>query len=190
MSIKGWFSTSFRKKDDSSQKLLYEMFYKRVYNTAYFVTKDAYLADDVVQETFIKAFRNMEKITDSEKVGAWLSVIATRTAIDLLKKQKGHIVSLVDPGILELEIDKNYSYNEADLFTMKESVRELINELSPEYRAVIILKYLYDKKEEEVAAELGIGIGTVKSRIFRAKNKMRQSIIGREQVGGDNYEKV
>lgn len=189
MSIKEWFSSSFRKKDDSSQRLLYEMFYKRVYNTAYFVTKDPHLADDVVQETFIKAFRNMERITDSEKVGAWLSVIATRTAIDLLKSQKGHIVTLVDPGVLELEIDKNRSHNEVDLLTMKESVRELIDQLSPEYRAVIILKYLYDMKAEEVATKLDVSIGTVKSRLFRAKSKMRQSVMASD-VRGEKYENV
>lgn len=166
------------------------MFYKRVYNTAYFVTRDSHLADDVVQETFIKAFRNMERITDAEKVGAWLSVIATRTAIDILKKQKGHIVTLVDPGVLELELERNFGQSELELLTIKESVRELIEQLPPEYRAVIILKYLYDMKEEEVATKLGISIGTVKSRIFRAKDKMRQSIKAGDNVRGDKYEKA
>lgn len=187
MSIKKIIS-SFRNKDISSQRLLYEMFYKRVYNTAYLVTKDIHLADDVVQETFIKAFRNMDQISEFEKIGAWLSVIATRTAIDLLNKRKGHIITPVDPGILERELDKYHKMDEIDRISLKDNVRELIDQLSPEQRAVIILKYYHDMKDEEIASTLGLSVGTVKSRVSRAKDKMRQSIIASDR--GDNYGSV
>src|SRR5690606_29750950 len=65
---------------------IFEQYYKRVSYAAYRVIKDQDLAEDITQETFMKAFKNLHTVQDVEKMGAWLSIIATRTAIDHLRR--------------------------------------------------------------------------------------------------------
>jgi RNA polymerase sigma factor (sigma-70 family) len=162
---------SFRKQSPDAQRLLYDMFHKRVYNTAFFVTKDKHLAHDVVQETFLKAFHHMDCITDSEKTGAWLTVIATRTAIDLLRRRKGHIFTPVDPDLIDKELSQGFENREIESYAFKEAVWEKIDLLSPEHRSVIVLKYLEGMTEEEIAENIGISRSAVKSRLHRGKKR-------------------
>lgn len=179
----------FRKKENDIQKLLYELFHRRVYKTAYFITKDPHVSQDILQETFIKAFRNIDSLADIEKAGAWLSSIATRTAIDTLRKQKRWNHSPLEDDLIEsqsafkemassveTEIEKNI---------LKQNMWVQINQLSPEYRAVIVLKYIQGLKEQEIADFLNVKVGTVKSRLHRAKSKMRSTIEKSEDPEGE-----
>ncbi|KXG43750.1 RNA polymerase sigma factor [Tepidibacillus decaturensis] len=84
----------FQSEKHQLERVIFEMFYHRVYNTAYFIIQDRHLAQDVVQETFFKAFQNMHKVEDGHKLGAWLGTIATRTAIDFLRKVKNETILL------------------------------------------------------------------------------------------------
>ena len=81
--------TIFRKnkqQNREAERIIFEQYYKRVYYAAYWVIKDQDLAEDIAQETFMKAFKNLHTVQDVEKIGAWLSIIATRTAIDHLRR--------------------------------------------------------------------------------------------------------
>src|SRR5690606_3748211 len=135
------------------------------------ITKDTHLSHDIVQETFIKAFKHIDRVKEPNKIGAWLSVIASRTSLDVLKKHKNHSSILVDLNKKQTEVVPE---NECDKFIMKLTVREKINELSPQHRVVIMLKYIKDMKETEIAENIGISIGTVKSRLNRAKIKLKK----------------
>ena len=151
------------------------MFYNRVFETAYFVTLDEHLAQDVVQETFLKAFRNIDKLKDGTKMGAWLAVIATRTALDLLKKTRNIVIT--EESFIDEEISKNSHTpsveNVVEEKYIKNLLRQQVQELIPEHRQVVVLKYEYDLNYEEIAKELGISTGTVKSRLYRAKQKLK-----------------
>lgn len=151
------------------------MFYNRVFEAAYFITQDEYLAQDVVQETFLKAFRNIDKLNDGSKMGAWLAVIATRTALDLLKKTRKDVIT--EDNYIDEEISKNQHISSVENIVeekfIKNLLRQQVQELIPEHRQVIILKYEYDLKDEEIALELGVSSGTVKSRLFRARKKLK-----------------
>jgi RNA polymerase sigma-70 factor (ECF subfamily) len=166
-------------KNPDNQRLFFDLFHKSVYRTAFFITKDSHLAHDVVQETFLKAFRNMDQIKDYEKVGTWLSVIAVRTSFDILKKYNSWKTTLVDSEILEKEINKLSDESDIDIFWFRQSIQEIINELTPEHRTVIMLKYFEGMKEEEIAKKLELSIGTIKSRLSRAKNKLKAALKNR-----------
>jgi RNA polymerase sigma factor (sigma-70 family) len=166
-----------RKKDDQARRILYEMFYDRVYRTAYYITKDPYLAQDVLQETFIKAFRNMNDITDGAKVGAWLSKIAARTAIDILRKKKRWNGTptedvYIEKGLISQAISNSVE-KEIEEAWIKENLWRIIDKLPPMYRAVIVLKYIEELKDEEIAQTLDIKVGTIKSRLHRAKHQLK-----------------
>src|SRR4051795_4092130 len=80
---------------------LYRLFYKRLFYIGYSITRDLHIAEDVVQETFIKAMKKIETIEEESKIGAWLSVIATRTAIDFVRRERNKKPILMEKEMLE-----------------------------------------------------------------------------------------
>ncbi|GGM40693.1 ECF RNA polymerase sigma factor SigW [Paraliobacillus quinghaiensis] len=169
-----------RKKVELSEKefrLIYDLFYERVYRDAYFVIKDRYLAQDIVQDTFVKAYKHISNLESREKLGAWLSTIATRTAIDLIRKQNTW------NGIPTEDLALNYMHSKQEIASSVEVIVEneliqealivKISELKPEYREVIVLKYIHELKDTEIAQWTDLKEGTVKSRIHRAKKELR-----------------
>jgi len=168
-----------KKHSDDEYRLIYDLFYDRVYRDAYFVTRDQHLAQDVVQDTFIKGFRDLNNLKDKSKIGAWLSTIATRTAIDLIRKQK--IWNGIPTEDVYLEIDKDNHTNsvekEVEIKLMLQEVGEVLSELRIEYREILLLKYIHELKEKEIAELLHLKEGTVKSRIFRARKELRDILI-------------
>lgn len=170
-----------KKPSEDEYRLIYDLFYDRVYHDAYFITRDPYLAQDVVQDTFMKAFRDLDSLRDRSKMGAWLSTIASRTAIDLIRKQK--VWNGIPTEDVYLEKDKNNHSNpvemEVEIKLMLKEVGEVLSEISVEHREILLLKYIHELKEKEIAELLNLKEGTVKSRIFRAKKELRNILIGK-----------
>lgn len=163
---------------------LYTMYSKRLHYIAYSVTKDHFLAEDIVQETFIKAFKKIGTIEDIEKVGAWLSAIATRTAIDFLRFEKRKNLVLADESIMEQMTGHCATWmnteKEVDTLLFKEDLSRSIEQLSSEYQAVLVLKVEHGLKENEIASLLHLKSATVKTRLYRARKKLKQAFGERE----------
>jgi RNA polymerase sigma factor (sigma-70 family) len=159
-------------------RVLFDMFYDRVYRTAYYITKDRFLAQDVLQETFLKAFRNIEDVTDGSKLGAWLTVIATNTAIDSMRKRSRWNGIPTDDVILLNKLNRDNVANsvetQVDIRIEKEQIMLEMKKLTPENRQILLLKYEQELKDEEIAVLLGLNVGTIKSRVHRAKNYLRK----------------
>ncbi|WP_240688945.1 RNA polymerase sigma factor [Ammoniphilus sp. YIM 78166] len=169
-----------RKKEVHTEKILFEMFYHRVFKTAYFITHDRDLAQDVTQETFIKAFKNLHTLNDGKKIEAWLGTIATRTAIDFLRQiKRWKDFTAEDDYNDEIGI-QNESVSSVERQIVDQYIKDLLQEeilkLKPEYKQVIILKYDYELKDEEIASALQVTVGAVKTRLHRAKQKIRTSL--------------
>ncbi|MUK90606.1 sigma-70 family RNA polymerase sigma factor [Ornithinibacillus sp. L9] len=171
---------------DNYEKLLFDMFYGRIFRTAYYIVKDEHLAQDVVQETFIKAFKHIDSVKDGYKLGAWLGSIATRTSIDLLRKRRNY-VPLENVNIDKVEeFDVHASPVEENMEEnyIKEMLHETIKKLEPpEYREIVLLKYHYELMDKEIAELLGININTVKTRFRRAKQKLKRALY--QEVKGE-----
>lgn len=171
----------FSKKDRESERLIFEMFYQRVYSTAYYIVQDRELAQDVVQETFFKAFKQMHTVRDGEKLGAWLVAIASRTAIDYLRKMKRWNDIATEDFIIDEQLNRNYEeFSVVEMIVEEKFLKKLLlqelDELKPEYKQVLILKYLYDMPYKEIAEALDLNIATVKTRIHRARLKLKESL--------------
>lgn len=175
-----------KKNEDEAKRVIFELFYNKVYQTAYFITRDPYLAQDVLQDSFIKAFHHLDRLENGDKLESWLVTITTRTAIDLLRKRKVWNGIPMDDQYLHTLMDHPTHSVEAAVEKEfhKEWIKKGINQLKPEYRTVIILKYILDLKDPEIADILNENIGTVKSRIFRAKKKLRDH-LQEDVVDGD-----
>ncbi len=157
--------------------ILYETFADKVFKVAMVITKDKYLAEDIVQETFIKAYNKIDSILDLEKMGAWLSTIASRTAIDLIRKEKRSGTILVDDIIFNENTKAiNDVEQEIEYLWMKREITQEVLQLKPALRTAFLLKYKEDMKEEDIATHLQLPIGTVKSRLYRARQQIRTEL--------------
>lgn len=173
----------FHKKDRTKEREIYEKHYIKVYKTAFFIVKDQGLAQDITQETFIKAFKNMDTLQNQEKMESWITTIATRTSIDFLRKQKKGNENLEEDveiikGINKSEDNPSNHLNKEEI---NEKLRIEMKKLKPEYREILLLKYMNDMTDEEIAKEINEKVGTVKSRLHRAKQQLKKNL----QQGGD-----
>lgn len=181
------FGRKSKRSEEDHQKLIFEQYYHRVYKTAYYIVKDEFLAQDLTHDTFIKAFQNMDDLQDDSKVGAWLGTIATRTAIDYIRRQKNRNDIPTENVYIDIELSKNQngpSVEEAvERNLLKETIMKNIYELKPDYKEVIILKYVYELRDDEIAKQLGISVGAVKSRLHRARKRLQTVLTDHDDIG-------
>jgi RNA polymerase sigma factor (sigma-70 family) len=157
---------------------LYRIYEKKLGHIAYNITKDRHLSEDIVQETFIKAYKKMDTIEDTEKIGAWLAAIAGRTAIDYLRAEKRRKCLPSDQSLMEQIFEDKATIpsieKEVEIILFKEDIKHLLYNLTKEYKEVLVLRVQYGLKEEEIASQLNLKCGTVKTRLHRARKQLRK----------------
>ena len=133
----------------------------------------------------MKAFSSLATYRSEYRFSTWLYKIAANSSIDYLRKKRIQALSLDQPietrdGSVELEV-ADYSYNpEHDLVKKEQrfSIEAAIESLPSKYREVIVYRHKDDKSYEEIADLLGIPVGTVKARIFRARELLKKKLRG------------
>jgi RNA polymerase sigma factor (sigma-70 family) len=153
---------------------LYNQYSKRLYFIAFSITRDRFLAEDVVQETFTKAYKKMGSVEDFNKIGSWLSSVAARTAIDFLRAEKRRKWITAEPSFIENIQDEIHTEDKVIFQILKEDINHSLKKLSNEYQMVLILKIQHGLKENEIARLLRLKSCTVKTRIYRARKKLKQ----------------
>lgn len=150
---------------------------QRLFHVAYCITRDHYLAQDVVQETLIKAYQKIETIQDMDKIGSWLSSIATRTAIDFIRKERRKNETMLESSVLE---DKNLNMistqdveKEVEVNFLQQEIEDAINGFSTEAKNIFLLKTKEGLKEREIAQLLDMNEGTVKTKVYRARKQLK-----------------
>jgi RNA polymerase sigma factor (sigma-70 family) len=169
--------------DESFFTDLYQTYYKRIYYVALHITKDKQLAEDAVQETFIKAISKMGSVKDQQKIGAWLSVVAARTAIDLVRKEKRGNVMAAEQLQLEgygLKTEQNVE-KDVEALLFNQYIYAAINQLSANYQYILKLKLQKGLKEQEIASLLHLNQNTVKTRLYRARQQLKL-IVNRQDT--------
>ena len=147
------------------------------------IVRNEEAARDLVQETFMKAFAALATYRSEYKFSTWLYKIAANASIDHLRKQRLQALSLDRPletadGSVEIEVP-DYSFHperELERKQQRLSIDEAIEALPPKYREVIVYRHKDDKSYEEIADLLGVPVGTVKARIFRARELLKKKL--------------
>jgi RNA polymerase sigma-70 factor, ECF subfamily len=142
-----------------------------VYKFSYRYVRDAADADDIAQETFVRAWKNLKKFDTSKNLKTWLFTIAKNASLDLLKKKKPLAFSKITDAESELEsflapyiASGELPEAAVDAKFLKGDIDEALAKLPPAYRAVLALRYNDHLKFREIAATLGEPIDTVKSK--------------------------
>ncbi len=169
--------------DQRAYTLLTKRHKGAVYQIIYKIVRDRETANDLVQDTFMKAFSSLASYRSEYRFSTWLYKIAANCSIDHLRKQRIKVLSLdrkleTKDGTMEMDI-ADYSYHpERDLVRKEQrcSIQDAIASLPDKYREVIIYRHKDDKSYEEIADLLSIPVGTVKARIFRARELLKKKL--------------
>jgi len=154
---------------------LFDTFADGVYTLAYRITRDRHLAEDVVQETFIKVIRSLVSYRGDGPIAAWIYRIGYREAVAVTRRRRE---DPLDPVAVAAEIDRPTESVEEQVLAGELVARldEAINSLSESVRAAFVLRDVEGLSTTEVAAVLEISASAVKMRLARARESMRRQL--------------
>jgi RNA polymerase sigma factor (sigma-70 family) len=163
--------------DTSSSPLMleemYEQYYKLIYHIAYNITKDVHLSEDIVQETFLKAYLKLDTLMDAAKTKSWLTSIARCTAIDFIRKRsKRNEICIEEHEVHHSIKDHRSLEDEIDVRFLKSSIQDNIKSLPLTQQEVMALKVTEDLSDNEIATKLNLPPSTVKTRFHRARKHL------------------
>lgn len=169
--------------DQRAYRDLFEAHRNSIYHIITKIVHNQEEVRDLVQETFIKAFSSLSSYRSEYRFSTWLYKIAANSSIDYLRKKKLNSFSIDRPiatrdGEVEIELPDN-SYNPETDYREKirrNSIQDAIDSLPDKYRVVIVMRHQEDRPYEEIASRLGIPVGTVKARIFRARELLKKKL--------------
>ena len=136
------------------------------------VVNERQLAEDVLQEVFIRIYRKLRWLREPEAFRAWCYQIATREAFRYLKRERLWTDQVRDEAVLNVMPAGEPPYSPE----LVERLPQLVGDLSPASRAVIVLYYLHEMSLSETAAVLNIPVGTVKSRLAYGLESLRRRL--------------
>lgn len=153
--------------------------YKRqVFSLIYRMVRNQTDAEDLAQDTFIKAYRNMASYDPAYPFLTWLFKIAHNTCIDFLRARKPQAISVSDDdNPMDIE-DTGLSLEEKmENVSRNETVERMLNTLPAGYREILVLRHKEELSYDEIAESLGIPVGTVKVRLFRARDLLKNKLV-------------
>ncbi len=150
----------------------------RLYNTVYRLVDNADDALDVVQEAFLNAYQSLDSFKGDSLFFTWLYRIAVNTAISLKRKKRVMVriagqdgEGAIDPFDPSEMSRPGHALEQAE---QEQRIQQALARLSPEHRAVLVMKDMEGQKYEMMAEVLGVPIGTIRSRLHRARLELRE----------------
>jgi RNA polymerase sigma-70 factor (ECF subfamily) len=153
---------------------------RAVYHLAYRTLREGEDAKDAAQEAWVKAYRALGSFRPGAKFSTWIFTICYRVCCDRLAKRKRFTGAEI-PDVADAAPGPAAVYEAADDAAR---LRRAIDALPEKYRAVITLFHLQGKQYEEIAAVLGLPLGTVKTHLFRAKDQLRAALLDSAESDG------
>jgi RNA polymerase sigma-70 factor (ECF subfamily) len=158
--------------DPDAERALYEAHVDRIFRLAYRMTGDEALAQDLTQETFIRAFDRLDSFRGDAALATWLHAIATRVILNSVRKIK----RLRER---ELALERAQEPRTADRgdIELRMTLHRAIDALPADLRLVMVMHDIEGFKHREIAAALAIAPATSKTRLFRARSQLRRQLV-------------
>ncbi len=157
-----------QERDRNATQELYRRYRDSVYRVAWKIVLDREDALDVTQDVFVRVLRSIDNFRQQSRVSTWITRITVNAAIDLLRRRRR--AAALHRAISE-EPQRESSF---DTNLEEERVRAAITKLNEEQRTCLVLREMEGQSYEEIAESLGCSIGTVRSRIHRARARVRR----------------
>ncbi|NIR45240.1 MAG: sigma-70 family RNA polymerase sigma factor [Gemmatimonadetes bacterium] len=166
---------------------LLERFRRPVFSLIYRMIGDREQAEDLAQESFVKAFNNLDSYNPNYRFSSWLFKIANNHAIDHLRRARLSTVSIhgsphaatserEEETRIVLEAQDESPEQEIMALELGGEIEEAISRLRPEYRTAVILRHIESRPYEEIAEIMDVPIGTVKTFLHRARAELRDAL--------------
>ena len=156
---------------------LVKAFHADIYRYAFWLIKDQSIAEDVVQETFLRAWRSLDALNDEKAAKSWLITILRRENARRFERKQFDTVDIDD-----CHIQDDTQHADGDL--KDRELQRLIGGLSVEYREPLILQLIFGFSGEEIANQLGLNKNTVMTRLFRARNQLKEALEKQNEQRG------
>jgi RNA polymerase sigma-70 factor (ECF subfamily) len=162
---------------------LVELYKDKIYHLGYRMLNQKQEAEDVVQETFLRVYTNLERYDENQKFSTWIYRIATNLCIDRLRKRKPSYS--IDAEMTDGEGSDWHSMLASDsvgpdeeliLSETQQNIRQAIQTLPDKYKTVVILRYLHDMSLQEISDVLEMPVTTVKTRVHRGREFLRKKL--------------
>lgn len=166
---------AFRRGDDDAVRQMYQAYSRLVFSIAYRVVGDRSLAEEATQQTFLQAWRNAASFDVDRDPAPWLATIGRRVAIDIQRREARRPTTalddapLDDPGLITQPPSAEQLWDTWQ-------VRQAIDSLDEREREVVRLQHLDGFTHQEISQRLGVALGTVKSRSFRAHRVLSERL--------------
>ncbi len=174
-----------------------DLYQKLIYNIAFKMLGNSDDAMEASQEVFLRIYRAIKKFKFDSKFSTWIYRITTNLCLDIIRKNKVNIVSIdknvqTDDGEIIREIsDNTLSVENTVLRSEKvEIVRKAILQLQPEYRMVVVLRDIQGLSYSEISLSLELPEGTVKSRINRGRNELKNILKNKTELFSEYSVKI
>jgi len=168
---------------------LVELYKDKIYHLAFRMLGNRQEAEDVVQETFLRVYRSLERYDEEMKFSTWIYRIGTNLSIDRLRKRKTSTYSLdADVGgdgegtdwHAMLASEEPTPEGKILLSETQRRIRDAIESLPKKYKSVVVLKYLHDMSLQEIGDVLDMPVTTVKTRVHRGREFLRKKLEGED----------
>lgn len=162
---------------------LVEEYKRKVYYLAFDLTGNHMDADDLSQEVFIKIFRSIDNFRHESKFSTWIYRVTVNCWINM-KKSKAYKIRVGQDGpetnvqIDEQKASEENPLREAEAADLHKFIQDALHKLSPKEKSVFIMRHYHDLSLKEIGTTLNISVGTVKSLLFRAINKLQKQLAG------------
>ncbi|WP_079495266.1 RNA polymerase sigma factor [Maledivibacter halophilus] len=170
--------------DFKQEACLYKKYYKTVYRTIYYCIKNKEITKELTNEAFITAFEKFYTLKDISKFKSWICAIGTNLAKKYIQKNS-KLYFIEDYNNLSIVTNniENEIIEKMDREMKLDYIKKSLEKINPQYKEIIILRYYCDMTYIEIAGHLDISIGTVKSRISRAKKQIINEVQIIEKEG-------
>ncbi|MFS0868978.1 RNA polymerase sigma factor [Paenibacillus xylanilyticus] len=173
-------ASDFHNLSPTLQEEVYYEYYNMVHGLIVYIIKERTAAEDIIQEAFIKIIKNKPIFENEVKLKAWLKVVTRNTAINYLRKNKNNRNQLdTDSVFIDMEtINQTAASVESTVETqmMQESIEFYLEQLKPEYRVLVELRWKEGLSYREMADLLDTSEEIVKQRLFRARGSIKKQL--------------
>lgn len=153
---------------------LVERYQKSVYNLTYRMLGNAGEAEDAAQEAFLRAYQHLKRYDPSRSFKTWVLSIASNHCIDRIRKRRLTWLSIDEPLPHHPALNSNAPLPETSAVDGERNamIQALLEELEPDYRMAVVLRYWYDMSYTEIAEAMDTTESAIKSRLFRARRML------------------
>jgi RNA polymerase sigma-70 factor (ECF subfamily) len=156
------------KKQQRYETLVHAL-HSDLYRYAYWLVKDKHIAEDIVQETFLRAWKSLDSLNDDKAAKSWLITILRRENARRFERKRFDLVDIDDTSVADEQLSNEVELEHREL-------RAIMASLSEEYREPLILQIVFGYSGEEIALQLNLNKNTVMTRLFRARNQIKDAL--------------